>query len=316
MSIKTWFSKKIGMLSLALSNVEKNALSQTGEGLGSDVTQTRRMTQGQLADSLINGEITQEVLNLKWRTYKILKASEGVTAEIVGYDDDGMPITKVRKKNKKNSLSKVKLDSSHDYKLEMVVDNNEIVIGSNDAMNNEDINLLDEANLNYNDKGEIESATHGNISFNDYLASHKTEKPIFITRKEQQKFNLENYTKKLNIRSIDDETKMLEFYVSIYADEYNRSSRLFISEIKKIISSETLTTSLDIDKINFISYKTLGSDDFLEYEYIVKNFDSIIEFNGYYVIKFICGVSINGKDILDEHRVESLDKKYNEKAKK
>jgi hypothetical protein len=316
MNIKTWFSKKIGMLSLALSNVEKNALSQTGEGLSSDVTQTRRMTQGQLADSLINGEITQEVLNLKWRTYKVLKASEGVTAEIVGYDEDGMPITKVRKKNKKNALAKVKLDSFHDYKLEMVVDNTEIVIGGNDAMENDDIEFLDEVVLNYNDKGEVESATHGNISISDYLASHKTEKPIFITRKEQQKFNLENYTKKLNVRSINGESKMLEFYVSMYADEYNRSSRLFISEIKKIMSNEISSTSLDIDKINFISYKTLGSDDFLEYEYIVKGFDSIIEFNGYYVIKFICDVSINGKDILEEHRVESLDKKYNEKAKK
>jgi hypothetical protein len=316
MNIKTWFSKKIGMLSLALSNVEKNALSQTGEGLSSDVTQTRRMTQGQLADSLINGEITQEVLNLKWRTYKVLKASEGVTAEIVGYDEDGMPITKVRKKNKKNALAKVKLDSFHDYKLEMVVDNTEIVIGGNDAMENDDIDFLDEVILNYNDKGEVESATHGNISISDYLASHKTEKPIFITRKEQQKFNLENYTKKLNVRSINGESKMLEFYVSMYADEYNRSSRLFISEIKKIMSNEISSTSLDIDKINFISYKTLGSDDFLEYEYIVKGFDSIIEFNGYYVIKFICDVSINGKDILEEHRVESLDKKYNEKAKK
>jgi hypothetical protein len=316
MNIKTWFSKKIGMLSLALSNVEKNALSQSGEGLSSDVTQTRRITQGQLADSLINGEITQEVLNLKWRTYKVLKASEGVTAEIVGYDEDGMPITKVRKKNKKNALAKVKLDSFHDYKLEMVVDNTEIVIGGNDAMENDDIEFLDEVVLNYNDKGEVESATHGNISISDYLASHKTEKPIFITRKEQQKFNLENYTKKLNVRSINGDSKMLEFYVSMYADEYNRSSRLFISEIKKIMSNEISSTSLDIDKINFISYKTLGSDDFLEYEYIVKGFDSIIEFNGYYVIKFICDVSINGKDILEEHRVESLDKKYNEKAKK
>lgn len=316
MSIKTWFSKKLGILSLALSNVEKNALSQTGEGLSSDVTQTRRMTQGQLADSLINGEVTQEVLNLKWRTYKVLKASEGVTAEIVGYDEDGMPITRVTKKNKKSGLSKIKLDSFHDYALEMVVDNTEIAIGGNEAMENTDIDLLDEIVLNYDDKGEVQSATHGNISISDYLASHKTEKPIFVTRKEQQKFNIENYTKKMNVRAIDDKTKMLEFYVSIYPDDYNRTSRLFISEIKKIIGNEILPTSLDIDKINFISYKTLGSDDFLEYEYDVKNFDSIIEFNGYYVIKFICEVTINGKDILEEHRIEALDKKYNEKAKK
>jgi len=213
-------------------------------------------------------------------------------------------------------MSKVKIDSHHDYKLEMVVDNTEIVIGGNEAMENSDIDLLDEAILNYNDKGEVESATHGNISISDYLASHKTEKPIFITRKERQKFNIENYTKKLNIRGVDNQTKMLEFYVSIYPDEFNRSSRLFISEIKKIMLNETQSTSLDIDMVNFISYKTMGSDDFLEYEYSVKSFDSIVEFNGYYVIKFICEVTIDGKDILKEHIVEELDEKYSNKAKK
>ena len=86
--------------SLALSIVENNALGQTADFLSSDVNQVRRNTQGQLADSLVHGEITQEVMELRWRTYKVLLETEGVTAEIVGYDDDGMPITKVRKVDK------------------------------------------------------------------------------------------------------------------------------------------------------------------------------------------------------------------------
>ena len=57
--IGEFFRKRIAMISLAMSNVEKNAFGQTTDGLSADVNQTRRMTQGQLADSLINGEITQ-----------------------------------------------------------------------------------------------------------------------------------------------------------------------------------------------------------------------------------------------------------------
>ncbi len=51
-------------------------------------------------------------------------------------------------------------------------------------------------------------------------------------------FYLENFTLKMNVRTISETDKMLEFYVSKYPDEYNRTSRLFISEIKKIMKEQ------------------------------------------------------------------------------
>lgn len=60
-----WLKKKLGTATLVLSNVEKSALNQTGELMSSDVNQSQRHTQGQVADSLINGEITQEVMGKK-----------------------------------------------------------------------------------------------------------------------------------------------------------------------------------------------------------------------------------------------------------
>jgi hypothetical protein len=55
----------------------------------STITQSQRLTQGQVLDSLVNGEVTQEVMDLRWRTYKIMQASESFTAEITGYEVDG-----------------------------------------------------------------------------------------------------------------------------------------------------------------------------------------------------------------------------------
>lgn len=316
MGVKKWIGRKLGVLSLALSNVEKNALSQTGEGLSADVTQTRRMTQGQLADSLVNGEITQEVLNLKWRTYKILKATEGVTAEIVGYDDDGMPITRVTKRDNKKALKKVKVDEIDNFTVEMVIDNSEIAFGGNDAMDNDYVSIYDQVEINYDDKGEIVSASHGQIDGVEYFATNKAEKPIKITRDEVASFSLENFTKKLVVRKINKTQKMLEFYVSTYPDEYNRTSRLFISAVKKAIENPQHSNMLDFKSVNFVTYKSLGVSDFLEFEYEIESFDKIIEFNGSYVIKFIANVIVDGKDIMEEHRVEELDKKYADKAKK
>jgi hypothetical protein len=321
--VKNWVKKKAAIVSLALANVEKNAFSQTGESLSSDVNQERRHTQGQLADSLVHGEVTQEVIDLRWRTYKVLKETEGVVAEITGYDDDGMPIVKTRKKDKKVGLDKIKIDPTDPYPLEIVVDNTEITLSISESINNVFINTNEmpkiESETFIDEKlstKKEEIALHGGIASNEFFASHKTDKPITINRLFFPKFYIENFTKKLNVRTIDDKNKMLEFYVSIYPDEYNKNSNLFLKEIKKAIENPITSNMLEIKDVGFISYKTIGVDDFLEYKYEINSFDKIVEFNGYYVIKFLASVVIDGDDVLEKHRVAELDKKYENKERK
>lgn len=303
-------------ISMALVGVEKNALSQTGGKLDNNVAEEQRHTQGQLADALKHGEVTQEVINLRWRTYKILQACDGLTAEIVGYDDDGMPIVKTHKRNKKQGLKKINQDNFDTFPLEMVVDNTDIINSGNDAFDNTNITVFDNAILNEDTNGDIISATHGNISGLEYFATNKNEKPIIITRKALPTFLIENFTKKLHIRKINETNRLLEFYVSKYPDEYNRTSRLFISELKKVIEFGKKSTILDILGVKFITHQTLGVDDFLEYSYDIVSFDKIIEHNGHYVIKFIGETVINGNNILEDRRVVKLDEKYNNKEKK
>ena len=265
--IKNWLTNQIARVIFSVSNVEKNALGQNGQTLETDVNKHQRLTQGQVADSLINGEITQEVIDMRWRMYKIMRETEGVTAEITGYDEDGMPIVKMAKRNVKAGLRKVKLDTYDSYPLEMVIDNSEIVLGGNQAMDNDNISLFDEVIINQStgpigvigpigpdgqkdDDGKpskIEwSASHGSIGGTEYFATNKSERPIILTRLNPPKFKLETFTKKLNIRTINKTEKLLEFYVSKYVDEYNRTSRLFISDIKKAIIEPDKSTILEL----------------------------------------------------------------------
>lgn len=317
MSFMNWLKRKLALVSLALSGVEKNALGQKGDSLEKTINQERRHTQGQLMDSLKQGEITQEVMNLRWRTYKVLKASDGVTAEITGYDKDGMPITKVRKVDKKRGLSKIKLDTFDTYPLEMVVDNTPIASGSNDAMDNTFINIYDEVQKNFNEDGELISASHGEIKSDEYFATNKADLPIQVGRMFIPKFEIERFTKKLNVRKVNDEgIRLLEFYISMYPDVEDRKSRLLISDIKKAIENPVAATFLELREVGFITYKTLGVEDFFEFQYDIIELDKIIEFNGHYVIKYLAKVRVDAKDILEEHRVAELDEKYENKEKK
>ena len=313
--IKNWLANQIARIMFSVSNVEKNALGQNGQTLETDVNKHQRLTQGQVADSLINGEITQEVLNLKWRTYKIIKATEGVKSTITGYDDDGMPIVKTTKRNPRLGLKKVKVDAFDDYKLEMVLDNSEISLSTTESMGNENLSILDSVLENYDDDGNLVSVSHATINANELMATEKGERPIKITRPAPPNFFIENLTKKVNVRKIKKNQRLLEFYVSKYPDEYNRTSRLFLSAIKKVMEG-THQTFLELDEVEFITYKTLGSDDFMRYTYKIDSFDKIIEYDGHYVIKFNASVLVDGEDTLEKYRQVELDKKYENKERK
>ena len=122
--IKDWVKNKTAIVSIALSNVEKNAFSQTNEGLSADANQVQTINQGKISDSLINGEITQEVMDLRWRMYKVMEATDSVKANIKGYTKDGQPIYEMSKKNL--NIKKPNLDPFDSYSIEMIVDNGDV----------------------------------------------------------------------------------------------------------------------------------------------------------------------------------------------
>lgn len=300
MKKKKWLKNKLAALAIAFSSVEKNSLSQGGEKTPNSVSHTRRSTEGQLMDSLLNGVVTEEVMNLRWRMYKTLGEMDKYITKITGteLDEDGdvRYITETRLKDLSNALSQVTVEPTDDYPVELVVDNSEITVSIKDAMN-------------------------GIESENDYtplelIAGIKTTRPIQIEREHRPKFDLESYTTKLHVRTINETEKLLEFYVSKYPDEFNRTTRLFLGEVKKAMTDSRLCNMLELKKIGFITFNSVGADNHLEYQYEIVNFDKIVEFNGEYVIKFKAKVLVNGENILTKYLHDELENKYKNKERR
>ena len=313
--ISKWLSRQIGSLMLATAKVEQNALSQEGQSLGTEASKFQRHSQGTLADDLVNGVITQEVKDLRWRMYKVLEASAKVSAKVVGDLDSGdYTIETYVSEGNDEILSKVKLDSSDEYKLEMVVDGESITKGREESLNTDvvDTTLATETLI---DEDGDEYKTLGVISNKDN-EHHDIEYPIKIDREDIPKFYIEKFTKKLNVRIIDETHRLLEFYISKYPSEYNRNTYLLISELKKAMVNPRSTNILYIDNIGFVTYKTIGVNDFRVFEYKVTEFDKIVDFDGYFVIKFKCEVITNGEYLLEKYRETDLDNKYENKERK
>lgn len=295
-----WLKKQMAAIIIATANVEKSSLGQKTKEVETGGGQYQRLNQGTLADSLINAEVTEEVKNLRWRMYKILDATDGVDAKITGYEEDGTPIVEtMNKTSDKTLLEKVKMDEYDDYPLEIMVSNKEITLDTADGM---DLQHLEDDTIE--------------IEFDLYTSSIKAEKPIQILREYKPKFEIEKYAKKLNIRKIDEKSKLLEFYISKYPDEYDRKTYLLISEIKRAMKNPRGSDMLDITDVIFISHKTLGVKDFLEFRYKINSFDKIVEYDGHYVIKFIGDVTVDGDYLLEKYRLSDLDEKYENKERK
>ena len=71
----------------------------------------------------------------------------------------------------------------------------------------------------------------------------------------------------LNVRKINDSERLLEFYVSIYPDEYDRTSRMFLSELKRVIKNPRISDMIEISGVGFTTYKSIGVKDFHQYQY-------------------------------------------------
>lgn len=307
--LKNWFKQKAAMFVLATANVEKDLLSQKDPD-GADVSHTLNVSQGTLADDLMRGVLSEQVQELRWRMYTTISESEKYIRKYKGKDKNGVPQFEevyLTPEVVKDMLSKIKLDTTDSYPLELSVNNMSITISQKDVIG--DIKLDGETKKIKNKDGE-EITTHGSIKGDDLIL--KQEKPIKVYRESLVKFELEEYAVKFHVRTISDDEKLLEFIFSKYPDEFNKRSVLFIAELKRAMNNPR-NSILDIKEVGFISYKTLGAKDFLEYSYEITSFDKIIEFEGTYIVKYRAKPIVNGVSIVEKYSGGKLEEKYKSK---
>lgn len=315
-AIKNWFKNKLLSLAIAVSNTEKNLLAQDGRSLGEGNKQERKVGQGTLADDLLRGELTQEVKDLRWRMYKVMEASEKVKSNITMERDENGKLKLDGEGHPKfiigiptvydpvNIIKNIKPDPFDPYELELSYDNNSVTIGVHETLEISGIKA----------KAWTGDTELNEVSHREYDAGSKTEPNLKIIRNFVPKFYIESFTRKLMVRKIGGKQKLLEFYISKYVDEYKFNTKLIINEIKKIMTNGPMTSNfIQFDEVGFISDKTAGAKDLLAFGYKILSFDKIVEFDGYYVVKFKAEVVVDGEDITADYKEEELEKKYENK---
>ena len=342
MGLSDWLRNQATALVLATASVEKNALGQKGESLNSSTGMHQRLNQGRLSDDLLRGELTQQVKEIRWRTYKVLQeveqyVSKSVPVYVTGkepepvYDNegnithytegviDGYTTISVKVDNLfQKELDGLTLDPIDDYLPELCVINDVITETILDSLDNNLMasNKKPEIYIDKDNEGEDETrATHGIIS-HELKTTSKYNRPLLVEREFRPRIELERFTKRMVVRNISEDEKLLEFYVSKYSDEHDKRTSLIIAECKKILTKGLRSDMTDLRKVGFITMDDVGVPDYLEYQYEVIKFDKIVDFDGNYVLKFKAKPIVNGKDLLEEFVDKDLEEKYNNKEVK
>jgi len=309
-------------LMLALYNTEKSSLGQQGSYMGEDMGHFQSINQGTMLDDLLHGRITQEVQTLRWRMYKVLAASANIRT-VHKIDDEGNFVYTTETVNKSSELRKVQLDTFDKFDVEMVIDNRPRAKESHEAFDGNQIletektgNELDDGIDGNPNKDVTKSKVVGEISSDKYFSLIKSNFKIKIERGHSPKFKLEEYTKKLNVRTIDDKVKLLEFCVSKYPKEYDRRSDVFIKNVLKIDKNPRISSIIDFDEVSFSTYNDTGVHNNKLYVYNNLAYDKTIEFNGHYVIKLTATVVKNGEDLTEQYRMADLDERYENKEER
>lgn len=278
------FRKYIIYLIFGFRNTEIKTLTSIGESSDGDtINISQEVNDQRVSKALLKGEVTQQVEELRYRTYKIDRESKQ-------YEYFSPTLAKKRDR-----------DDSKFVEYENAENLEVITI----QYNEQNIETVENAlkRVEYKD---------GKFMYVEPVKQYTIE----INREYVTRYRLEEFLKRLVVKKIDGNFVLLDFYISEYVDDKNLISKGFITEINKIMYGKTNNDIIDISSVHFITNHAYKQNDMLEYEFNNLNFIKIIRYDGNYILKFKAKVVKNGIDLTDKYFCREMDNKYKNNEKK
>lgn len=248
-----------------------------------------------VSHALLKGEVTQAVEELRYRTYKVDR--EAKTYEYIA------PTLAFKRDKQDNKF--VSYENSDELDIITIQPNDVNVPGLTYDMKDYDFT-----------KAEIINGEQQDILLDIGRFKNKKEYIIKLKRNFVSRYKLEEYTKRLVVKKLDDTHSILDFYVSKYPNDKDLKSKGFVREIEKIKNERMKSDVLDIDEVSFVTNHAFKCVDMLEFQFDNLRYRDVIEFDGHYIVRFKSRILKNGIDLTDRFYSKTMDDKYKNKVKK
>ena len=292
-----WYGLFYGM-----KQTNDTVFTQAGidNSIGTEIQQ--EVNENRVSKDLLKGEVTQQVEELRYRTYKVDRESKQYEyfspVKALKYET---PYGRFERQDS----NFVKYENSEDLPVITIQPNNPCIKNVYDGI--KDINF---------DTVELKDK-QGNICIDVGDFSSIDDYTIKVERDFTPRFKLENFTTRLVVKKLDDNDNMiLDFYVSKYPKEQNMKSIYFVNEVEKIFNGNTQSDVLSLKRVMFTTSHAYRLEDMIEFRFDKIFYKGIVEYDGHYVLKFKAHAYVNGVDLTDEYYSKSMDEKYRNKEKK
>jgi hypothetical protein len=242
----------------------------------------QKMEEHNLYASLLKGEVTQEVKDLRYEMYESVKQSKDW--KVIGYSGQAV------KKNHMLDKTPMKIDEEDGLKVILIQDNKVYMQGADSSLNNlgKILETRTEADAEHTFK-----ATH------EYFVRHK----------------IEAFSKKVVVKLTGEENKFkLDFYLSEFPVENDPRAVYVVKELESLYKSGSRTSDLtDLITLTFVTDKAYGDDDWKIYDFRIKEYIGVKKFDGNYILSFYASLPDGVKDTTEEFNDEESVKKFKNK---
>lgn len=268
-----------------VKNTETEMFTQLGGSATADSSVTQEVNENRVSKALLKGEITQQVKELRYRTYTVDREAKKM---------EYFSPTLVKKRENDDSKF-VKYENNDNLEVITIQTNERLTENVNDAFSR----VIEGENGKYT-----------------YIEPDK-KYIIELGRKYIARYKMEEFVKRLVVKELaKDKRALLDFYVSKYADDSNFISKGFITEINKIKDGNTNSDVIDIDTVHFVTSHAYKKDDMLEYEFDNLKYVGILEYDGNYIVRFTSDIAKNGFDLTEKYYDQTMHDKYANHEKK
>jgi len=268
--------------------ISQNASYGTGD---TEINQLKK--GGTVFDDMLRGEVTDQVEEERDRYYRVLRESDKYRVNVAGMFDENGDYSNTEVK------TTVSLKTANDFaKLPPLY-----------MENGEKLRLIQ--------PNTMISKTWDNININDIETSYDSMITIeygdFTPR-----FRLDKHVTKIVVKETNNGVARFDLYVSMYPGQFNKVDALFVSEMNRLREEQKLNGDVtEIKRLHFVTDKACYGEEILtEFEYGDITFLGVEVFDGSFVLKYVGKPIIDGVNVSEKFKTESLTKKYEECAYK